>query len=330
MRLRQRSMLTGVAVLLTATLLSFGPADSSPTAYAQTQGESTTTTPQGITVVGEGSSAVEPDIAVANIGVQVANADVRAASDEAEESMNAVIAAIQEQNVAEEDIQTSGFSIFAEFSPAPAASEQPQTPLYRVSNNVNVTIRVLDQVATILDAAIGAGANNIFGVNFSSQATQRRVRQRATASATPTPPPDQPTVAQLLSVDEEYRRRAEADELNKIAPRRFNPNREAWLPVLHTEREEWEFTAVFSNTARAHELNATRDWVVIYYRPEGKGQDAEGQNTVVTETGGILVGIRVIRGREEECRHYYTEAAPTHQHDDGVAAQIKDEEAIPF
>ena len=167
MRLRQRSMLTGVAVLLTATLLSFGPANGSPTAYAQTQGEPTTMTPQGITVVGEGSSAVEPDIAVANIGVQVANADVRAASDEAEEIMNAVIAAIQEQGVAEEDIQTSGFSIFAEFSPAPAVSEQPQTPLYRVSNNVNVTIRQLDQVATILDAAIGAGANNIFGVTVS-------------------------------------------------------------------------------------------------------------------------------------------------------------------
>lgn len=167
MRLRQRPMLTAVAVLLTATLLSFGPANSGMTAYAQTQGESTATLPQAITVVGEGSSAVEPDIAVANIGVQVANADVQAASDEAEEIMNAVIAAIQEQGVAEEDIQTSGFSIFAEFSPISQSSEQPQTPLYRVSNNVNVTIRELDQVATILDAAIGAGANNIFGVNFS-------------------------------------------------------------------------------------------------------------------------------------------------------------------
>lgn len=138
-----------------------------------------------------------------------------------------------------------------------------------------------------------------------SQATQRRVRQRATASATPAPQSAQPTVDQLLSVDEEYRRRATNDELNKIAPRRFNPNREAWLPVLHTERDAWEFTVVFSNTARAHELNATQDWVVIYYRPEGKGQDAEGQNTVVTETGGPLVGQRVIRGREDECRQYY-------------------------
>ncbi len=170
MQYQGRPMLTAVAVLLTVALLSFGPVNGSTTAYAQTQGEPPAmpqAIPQAITVVGEGSSAVEPDIAVANIGVQVANADVRAASDEAEEIMNAVIAAIQEQNVAEEDIQTSGFSIFAEFSPAPAASEQPQTPLYRVSNNVNVTIRALDQVATILDAAIGAGANNIFGVNFS-------------------------------------------------------------------------------------------------------------------------------------------------------------------
>lgn len=166
MRLRQRPTITAVAVLLTATLLSFGPPHGATPVYAQTQGESTAM-PQAITVVGEGSIAVEPDIAVANIGVQVANADVRAASDEAETIMNAVIAAIQEQGVAEEDIQTAGFSIFAEFAPVNPAAEQPQTPLYRVSNNVNVTIRALDQVATILDAAIAAGANNIFGVNFS-------------------------------------------------------------------------------------------------------------------------------------------------------------------
>ncbi|MCE7984991.1 MAG: DNA-binding protein [Caldilinea sp. CFX5] len=155
-----------------------------------------------------------------------------------------------------------------------------------------------------------------------SQATQRRIRQRATAGAAPTAPPSQPTIAQLLSVDEEYRRRAAADDLNKIAPRRFNPNREAWLPVLHTERDAWEFTAVFSNTARAHELNATRDWVVIYYRPEGKGQDDEGQNTVVTETGGSLLGKRVIRGREDECRRYYAEPAP--------AEQVEDDTTVPF
>lgn len=139
-----------------------------------------------------------------------------------------------------------------------------------------------------------------------SQATRRRSRKRATAPTGPTyPEPEQPTVDLLLAVDADYRRRAAADELNKVAPRRFNPTHEAWLPVMHSERDGWEFTVLFSNTARAHDLDATHDWVVIYYRPEGKGQETEGQNTVVTETGGPLVGKRVIRGREDECRRYY-------------------------
>lgn len=143
-----------------------------------------------------------------------------------------------------------------------------------------------------------------------SPTTQRRSRKRVTARPGPAQPePAQPPVDLLLAVDAEYRQRAAADDLNKVAPRRFNPNHEAWLPVMHTEQAGWEFTVLFSNTARAHELNTTNDWVVIYYRPEGKGQDTEGQNTVVTETGGPLVGRRVIRGREEECRRYYTENA---------------------
>jgi DNA polymerase/3'-5' exonuclease PolX len=60
---------------------------------------------------------------------------------------------------------------------------------------------------------------------------------------------EQPSVETLLDVDRKYR--AAADTLPKIAPRRFNPRGEAWLPVLHTRRGDWHFTALFSNTARA-------------------------------------------------------------------------------
>ena len=42
--------------------------------------------------------------------------------------------------------------------------------------------------------------------------------------------------------------------LTTIAPRRFNPEGKSWLPVMHTRRGAWHFTALFSNTARAHEL----------------------------------------------------------------------------
>ncbi|MBW2314708.1 MAG: DNA-binding protein [Deltaproteobacteria bacterium] len=109
-------------------------------------------------------------------------------------------------------------------------------------------------------------------------------------------PDARPSVPELLEVDAEYRRRAEAGELPTIAPRRFNPGGASWLPVLHTELGGWAFTALYSNTARAHELGRTRDWVVLYWEQDGH----EDQCTVVTERTGPLRGRRVVRGREAE------------------------------
>jgi putative hydrolase len=108
-----------------------------------------------------------------------------------------------------------------------------------------------------------------------------------------------PPVQLLLGIDAEYRKQADAGELPKIAPKRFNPEGKAWLPILHTEREGWHFTALFSNTARAHDLGKTDDWVVIYFYDE---DHREGQCTVVTETHGPMQGERVVRGREAESR----------------------------
>jgi len=116
-------------------------------------------------------------------------------------------------------------------------------------------------------------------------------------------PRDEPDVATLLDVDAEYREKAEAGRLPKIAPRRFNPTGEAWLPILHTQRGPWHFTVLYSNTALAHELGTVRDWVVIDFHRENEPE--EGQRTVVTETRGPLVGRRVVRGRERECREHY-------------------------
>jgi hypothetical protein len=111
----------------------------------------------------------------------------------------------------------------------------------------------------------------------------------------------QPAVALLLAVDADYRQRAAADELPKLAPKRFNPKNEAWLLLLRTEHDGWSMTVLFSNTARAHELGKTHDWVVIYYQKAGP----EHQCTVVTEIRGPLKGQRVIRGREGECLQFY-------------------------
>lgn len=107
-----------------------------------------------------------------------------------------------------------------------------------------------------------------------------------------------PPIEVILDVDREYRKKANAGVLKFIAPKRFNPKGEAWLPILHTERDPWHFTVLFSNTARAHELGNTADWVIIFYSSDHQVED---QCTVVTETNGPLKGQGVVRGREQEC-----------------------------
>lgn len=114
--------------------------------------------------------------------------------------------------------------------------------------------------------------------------------------------PHGPAVKLLLEIDREYREKAAAGTLPTIAPRRFNPRGEAWLPIMHASRGGWHFTVLYSNTARAHELGRTRDWVVVYFYD---GEHAEGQHTIVTEARGALAGRRVVRGREAECRAFY-------------------------
>lgn len=114
-----------------------------------------------------------------------------------------------------------------------------------------------------------------------------------------------PPVELILQIDEAYRLGAKAKRFPLIAPKRFNPNHEAWLPIWHVTRAQWHFTVLFSNTARAHELNRTHDWVVVYFYDD---HHQEGQHTIVTESRGPMAERRVVRGREAECRIHYTEA----------------------
>jgi DNA polymerase (family 10) len=111
----------------------------------------------------------------------------------------------------------------------------------------------------------------------------------------------EPGVAELLAVDRDYRTQAEQGALPTLSPRRFNPNNEPWLPLLQMRRGGWHYRALYSNTALAHRLGRTGDWVVIYF-DDGI---VSGQRTVVTETRGDLRGRRVVRGRESECRDHY-------------------------
>jgi DNA polymerase (family 10) len=111
----------------------------------------------------------------------------------------------------------------------------------------------------------------------------------------------EPSVGELLDVDREYREGAQAGRLRTIAPRRFNPKKEAWLPILHAQRGVRHYTAMFSNSPLAHRLKKTRDWVILYYDDD----HGERQCTVMTGRTAPFTGKRIVRGREADCASHY-------------------------
>ena len=130
-------------------------------------------------MVGHGEVKAKPDIATTNVGVEVTAPTVVDAMAEANTKMADVLAAVKKLGIADRDIQTSNFSINFERqsgstlqSPtngsATASSDSQRSGVYRVSNMVQITIRNLDQVGSVLDAVVKAGANNVWGVNFRS------------------------------------------------------------------------------------------------------------------------------------------------------------------
>ncbi|HEX6836854.1 MAG TPA: helix-hairpin-helix domain-containing protein [Polyangia bacterium] len=155
-----------------------------------------------------------------------------------------------------------------------------------------------------LAAVPGIGARRVQALRLALAGVLGRARGLSGPDAPSTAAAPEPPVALLLDVDAEYRRRAAAGELRRIAPRRFNPEGRAWLPILHTERDRWHFTALFSNTARAHQLGRTDDWVIVTFADDGHH---DRQRTHVTENHGPERGRRVVRGREAECSHLLLE-----------------------
>ena len=175
----------------------------------------------------------------------------------------------------------------------------------RIHDTLHVdTLEALEQAAHDghLESVPGVGRRRAAAIRatLADVLGHRRLKIPAPAAAKSEEPP----VALILEVDREYRQEADAGKLPTVAPRRFNPEGKSWLPVLHAAHGDWHFTALYSNTARAHELGRARDWVVIYFYDD---QHVERQHTVVTETHGSLIGQRVVRGREAECRAYYSQ-----------------------
>ena len=120
----------------------------------------------GISISGTGRVQVKPNMATASIGVETVATTLADATSQTNTKMAALIAQVKNLGVADKDIQTSSYNI-SPITNQPKQGESPKITSYRVSNQLNVTIRKIDDVGKILDAVVAAGANNIYGISFS-------------------------------------------------------------------------------------------------------------------------------------------------------------------
>lgn len=174
---KYRSILILTSLLVASVVLSAcapaGTAVSTPAAERKL-----------ITVVGQGEAKGNPDQARVNVGVDVFEPEVSQAVEKNEATIKAIMEALAGLGIAQEDIQTSNYSLYAEQRYGDQGAEGISG--YRVSNQVSVTIRDIARVSEVLEEVINAGANNIYGVEFilsETAALESQARENALSDA---------------------------------------------------------------------------------------------------------------------------------------------------
>ncbi|HEX3723621.1 MAG TPA: SIMPL domain-containing protein [Nitrolancea sp.] len=170
-----------VGLVLSAGLLAAVGGDGlRPTKQAAADSSPAT---HSITVDGTGTVMATPDTADVTLGVQIQNAELATAQSQATTNMSAVIAALKQNGISDQNIKTVSYSIYPNQDPQKGTGDITS---YTVTNLVDVKMTQLDKVGTVIDAAVSAGANNVGGIQFSVSnidAVMQQARQQAMADA---------------------------------------------------------------------------------------------------------------------------------------------------
>jgi len=161
----KKSLITMLVVLLMGLALAACNAATPAQTAAPGQQPGTVVTNGGITVVGQGTAYGQPDQAMVVVGVDTFAPTVAEATAQNQTTLDKVMAALTAAGIADEDIQTTNYSLYAEQIYGDKGPEGIAG--YRISNQVNVKIRDISRVGDVLGAVTEAGANAIYGVNFS-------------------------------------------------------------------------------------------------------------------------------------------------------------------
>ncbi|HEV7877894.1 SIMPL domain-containing protein [Bradyrhizobium sp.] len=142
------------------------------------------TPPAAISVTGEATVSVPPDLAQIDGGVTTEARTAREASDTNNAAMGKVLLALKGAGIDEKDFQTSRLSLQPQY--APNRSGPNAVVGYRASNRVTIRLRDVTQVASVVDVLVAAGANDLGGINFMVSAASKLLddaREQAIADA---------------------------------------------------------------------------------------------------------------------------------------------------
>jgi uncharacterized protein YggE len=142
--------------------------------------------PPAISVTGEANVSVAPDQAQIDGGVTSEAKTAREASEANNAAMGKVLLALKGAGIDEKDYQTSRLSLQPQFATPSKVTERAGIVSFRASNRITVRIRDVTKVANVIDVLVGAGANDIGGINFTvTQASKHldEAREKAIADA---------------------------------------------------------------------------------------------------------------------------------------------------
>lgn len=142
-------------------LAALGIALIATPAYAQVS------TPPMITVSGEGTVSVPPDLALVDGGVTSEAKTAREATEANNSAMAKVLAALKSAGIDDKDLQTSRLSLFPQYAQQTRPNGGPNVITgYRASNRVTIRVRDVTKVAATIDTLVTSGANEVGGINF--------------------------------------------------------------------------------------------------------------------------------------------------------------------
>ncbi len=119
-----------------------------------------------ISVTGSGEVFGKPDVAYISLGVDQSDKDASKAIDSANTTLTAIVKALSDAGVKDEDIQTTSYNIYPEDPTDPQTGQPTGDRIYHVTLAVTVTIRDINKVGAVITAGLNAGANTINNLSF--------------------------------------------------------------------------------------------------------------------------------------------------------------------